>query len=110
MQYGEPHGSTETPAHVIAELAEPTRAVPPVRRVGRLRLPIAGPYRPWATLYVLPDGRRYWLVRLWEVDRVRVRCVPTRVLRSYARINQLPALDAEISALEARAGAPDVGV
>jgi hypothetical protein len=92
--------------------AEPVRRQPvPERRakgtrwVGRLRLPIAGPYRPWARLYRLPDGRLTWTVRLWEVDRATVRRVDTEVLRAFARANRLTELLDAIEALVRRAEA-----
>lgn len=73
-----------------------------VGRIGRVRVPIAGPYRPWATLYRLPDGRALWELRLWEDGRpVRV-AVPSATLRGYARRNRLDRLAAEIEALEGR--------
>ncbi|MGD0249692.1 MAG: hypothetical protein ABSB97_02215 [Thermoplasmata archaeon] len=75
------------------------------RWIGALRLPIAGPYRPWARLYCLPDGLLTWRVRLWEVDRAIVRCVETEVLRTFARVNRLPVLLDEIETLVRWAGA-----
>jgi hypothetical protein len=75
--------------------------------LGRVRLPLAGPYRPWARLYRLPDGRAVWLVRLWEVDRPRTHLVPTSVLLAFARLNRLPALADEIRRLAASAAGPD---
>ena len=90
-----------TRAHAIAELA-PRRARRRPRTIGRLRLPIAGPYAPWATLYELPDGRRLWCVRLWEVDRPVRRCLPTGLLVAFARLNGLDVLRREIEALAAR--------
>jgi hypothetical protein len=92
------------------EIAEPTRsseradtlpASPEVRRVGRLRLPLAGPYRPWATLYRYPDGRTYWVVRLWEVDRPVRRVYTTATVRAWASGQGLCALLAAIDALVA---------
>lgn len=82
----------------------PEHAVAAGRPVGALRLPIAGPYRPWARLYRLPDGRLAWRVRLWEVDRAQVRCVETEVLRTFARVNRFPVLLEEIETLVRRAG------
>jgi hypothetical protein len=76
-----------------------------VRKVGELRLPIAGPYRPRARLFRYPDGRLLWLVRLWEVDRAVPRLVSTDVLREFARANGLPWLRAELDALVERATA-----
>ncbi|MCI4337518.1 MAG: hypothetical protein L3K17_10120, partial [Thermoplasmata archaeon] len=58
-----------TVSAAIAEFSR-TLALPgQVRRIGRVRLPLALAYRPWATLYVLPDGRRWWVIRLWEGGR-----------------------------------------
>ena len=85
----------------------PDRALPAGRRIGAIRLPIAGPYRPRARLYRLPDGRLTWSVRLWEVDRPVVRWVGTDVLRAFARANRLPALLAEIDTLVRRAEAEE---
>lgn len=88
-------------------LSEPFLAQPVRRRtlrlVGRVRLPIAGPYRPWARLYQLPDGRLWWTVRLWEEDRAVRHVYPTWVIRGFARRNLLPGLEAEIDTLVARA-------
>lgn len=70
---------------------------------GELRLPLAGPYRPRARLYRLPSGDLRWLVRLWIVDRVEARLVPTSELRAFAEQNGLPALAREIDAVVARA-------
>jgi len=64
--------------------------------VGEVRLPLAGPYRPRARLYQLPDGRLLWHVRLWEDDRAVAHLVPTSVLAAFARVNRLPQLEAEI--------------
>lgn len=66
------------------------------RRLGAVRLPLGGPYRPLATLYELPDGRRLWLVRLWEIDRPVRRCLSTRYLLAFARLNGLDELAREI--------------
>jgi len=74
-----------------------------VRKVGELRLPIAGPYCPRARLYRYPDGRLVWLVRLWEVDRAIPRLVSTDVLREFARTNGLSGVRAEVDALVERA-------
>jgi len=74
-----------------------------VRKVGELRLPIAGPYRPRARLYRYPDGRLLWLVRLWEYDQAVPHLVSTAVLREFARRSGLFRLHAEIDALAERA-------
>ena len=74
-----------------------------VRAIGELRLPLAGPYRPRARLYLLPDGRLLWRVRLWEFDRAVTHLVGTTTLRHFARVNDLPLLRAEIEQLVMRA-------
>lgn len=76
-----------------------------LRPIGSVRLPIAGAYRPRARLYVEPDGTRVWRVRLWEVDRAVVHWIDTETLRGFARRNRLRALEAELDALLAHAGA-----
>jgi hypothetical protein len=82
---------------------EPIRTRSPeharVRAVGRLRLPLAGPYQPWATLWRFPDGRLLWSVRLWQRDRPVPHLVPSDTLRSFARRNRLPDVEAAIDAL-----------
>lgn len=67
--------------------------------MGEVRLPLAGPYFPRARLYRLPDGRLLWHVRLWEVDRAVAHLVSTHVLRTFAQVNRLPKLEAEIVGL-----------
>jgi hypothetical protein len=83
----------------------PRRIRSRVRRIGELRIPIAGPYRPRARLYLFPDGRTTWVVRLWEYDRPVVHTMGSEVLREYARRNGLAELRAEIDRLTARARA-----
>jgi hypothetical protein len=73
-----------------------------IEYVGRVRVPIAGPYRPWARLYRLPDGRSIWVVRLWDQTRPVRRVASTSTLLAFARLNQLPALAARIRALDRR--------
>ena len=68
-------------------------------RIGRLRVPLAGAYCPWATLYRLPDGRELWCLRLPEDGRPVRRVVSTATLVSYARRSRLRCLEAEIAAL-----------
>jgi hypothetical protein len=75
---------------------------PRVAYVGRVRLPIAGPYRPWARLYRLPDQRLVWVVRLWDRDRVVRRVASTPVLLQFARLNRLPALASRLRSLNRR--------
>ncbi|MCI4339588.1 MAG: hypothetical protein L3J68_04575 [Thermoplasmata archaeon] len=92
-------------AHRIART--PTQPVrrrpqPRVRNIGELRLPLAGPYRPRARLYLFPDGRLLWYVRLWEVDRPVSHLVRTETLRTFARVNALRSTLAEIEALHRR--------
>jgi hypothetical protein len=79
----------------------PRRTNPTVRAIGELRLPLAGPYRPWARLYLYPDGRLLWRIRLWEVWGPVAHLVRTETLRSFARANRLPALLAEVERLYA---------
>lgn len=88
----------EIPIPLSAELDTDPRVV----YVGRLRVPIAGPYRPWARLYRLPDDRRVWVVRLWECDRVVRRLLPTSALLEYARLNRLADLARRVRSLDRR--------
>jgi hypothetical protein len=83
----------------------PRRTRARVRRIGEVRLPIAGPYRPRARLYLFPDGRTVWIVRLWEYDRAVAHALGTPALRGYAHRNGLAALAAEVDRLAARARA-----
>jgi hypothetical protein len=92
-------------AHRIARTpAQPVRRRPRprVRKIGELRLPLAGPYRPRARLYLLPDGRLLWHVRLWEVDRPVAHLVNTDTVRAFACLNGLRTVLAEIDALYRR--------
>ena len=75
---------------------------PQVEYIGRVRVPIAGPYRPWARLYRLPDLRRVWIVRLWDRTRAVRRVTSTAALLEFARVNQLPALAARVRSLDLR--------
>lgn len=75
---------------------------PRVEYVGRVRLPIAGPYRPWARLYRLPDLRRIWVVRLWDRCRAVRRVTSTSVLLEFARRNGLSELAARVRSLDRR--------
>jgi len=97
------NGIATNPLEPVPEEPLPLRAARRVRRIGEVRLPLAGPYRPRARLYRYPDGRLVWLVRLWEVDRAVPRLVSTEVLREFARRNRLPGVRAEIDALVERA-------
>ena len=85
--------------------AERTRPATPrkVDVLGRLRLPLTVVHRPWATLQRDPSGETYWTVRLWLTDRAVPTRVTTDALRTYARVNRLPALAAAIDGLLARA-------
>jgi hypothetical protein len=91
---------------VLGELFPPHPASR-VRKIGELRLPIAGPYRPRARLYQYPDGRLVWLVRLWDRDRAVSRLVSTATLREFARLNRLARVRAEVDALVERAEVSD---
>lgn len=71
--------------------------------VGRLRLPIAGAYKPWARLYRLRDARVVWVVRLWDRDRAVRRVTTTATLLAFARINRLPGVTARVRSLDRRA-------
>jgi hypothetical protein len=73
---------------------------PRVTYIGRVRVPIAGPYRPWARLYRLPDLRLVWVVRLWESTRAVHRLTSTRALLTYARLSGLSQLAERIQSLE----------
>jgi hypothetical protein len=72
---------------LIDEATNP--ATPPPRPVARIRVPLTLTVQPWATLYRLPDGRRWWCVRLRDGGLVQTRCVTTDRLRAYARVNRL---------------------
>ncbi|MCI4361065.1 MAG: hypothetical protein L3J91_05125, partial [Thermoplasmata archaeon] len=78
-------------AHFLRDPAGPRRP----RCVGQLRLPITLTARPWASLYELHDGARFWCVRLWDIDRPVRRCFTTGSLVAFARLNGLNALRAE---------------
>ena len=91
------HSARQTPSRAI-----PRRTNPSVRCIGELRLPLAGPYRPWARLYLYPDGRLLWRIRLWELYGPVAHLVGTGTLRTFARVNRMPALLDEIEALYAR--------
>jgi hypothetical protein len=73
---------------------------PRIKYVGRVRVPIAGPYRPWARLYRLPDGRSVWIVRLWDRYYAVRRVASTSTLLAFARLNRLPTLAARIKTLD----------
>lgn len=90
------------------KLAAPRARSKTVRLLGAVRLPIAGPYRPWARLYRWPDGDLCWSVRLWQFDRAVVRWVTTDVLRAYARSNRLESLEREVDRLVRRARTEEV--
>jgi hypothetical protein len=94
--------STDRAAPLLPEpLSSPYPNSPSERRAvprARVRVPLTLTVRPWATLYVLPDGRRWWCLRLRENGTVRTRCVSTDRLRSYARRNGLAQLERELGA------------
>jgi hypothetical protein len=75
---------------------------PRVTYVGRVRVPIAGPYRPWARLYRLPDLRLVWVIRLWEHHSAVRRLTSTGTLLEYARIHRMPKLAVRIQSLQRR--------
>jgi len=86
-----------------APFDRPTRAV----ALARVRVPLTLTVAPWATLYRLPDGRRLWCLRLRDADgAVRTRCVAPDRLREYARRSRLPALLADLEAIDLRSGGP----
>lgn len=91
-----PIGSIEPLPTRSSELALPACRL---RRIGRLRVPLAGPYRPWATLYRFPDGRLLWQIRLWEYGEPVRRLVSTATLRAYALRSGLAGLADSIDAL-----------
>ena len=78
------------------------RSPPRIRKIGELRLPLAGPYRPRARLYLFPDGRLLWHVRLWEYDRPVSHLVRTETLRTFAHLNGLRTTLEEIDVLRRR--------
>jgi hypothetical protein len=91
------------PADAELDLAETLdRPGGRVRRMGSLRLPLGGPYRPKAVAYRLPDGRIVWCVRLWEVDRAVRRCVSSATIRRFCQINRLPEVEGEVDRVEGR--------
>jgi hypothetical protein len=105
-------------ASVLAPNAEPfpaqaelDRTVPPpdaIRTLGRVRIPLTVHHAPWATAYLLPDGRVVWCVRLWEHDRPVRRLVRTQLLRDYCRTNGLRAVEASLDlVLAGTPGSPE---
>ncbi len=86
---------------VPASLADVRRSR--LRRVGSVRIPLAGPYCPRAHLLALPDGRLLWWIRLWELDRAVPHLVPTDRLLRYARASGLADLERDLRALVRRA-------
>jgi hypothetical protein len=85
-----------------APIPEALETDPRVWYIGRVRVPIAGPYRPWARLYRLPDLRLVWVVRLWDRTRAVRRLVSTADLLRFARSNGLPALAVRVRSLDIR--------
>jgi hypothetical protein len=91
------------PAELESAAADPLRSIPGrVRRLGVVRLPLGGPYRPKATAYRLPDGRIVWCVRLWETDHAVKRCFPSETIRRFCRMNRLPEVEEEVDRVEGR--------
>lgn len=99
---------TTTQRSALSEVPDPTRSsepalawlrAPTVRRLGRVRLPLAGAYRPWATLYRFPDGRTLVLVRLWGTTGPVRRVYDASVVRAWAMAQRLTELAAAIDAL-----------
>jgi hypothetical protein len=88
------HGAVPIPEHVETDSR--------VEYVGRLRVPVAGPYRPWARLYRLPDLRLVWVLRLWDRDRAVRRVTSTLALLEFAQLNGLRALAARVRSLDRR--------
>jgi hypothetical protein len=109
MAHPRPVSSTWEPLPLACdELARIPRSDRPrpgshrVVRIGRVRVPLAGAHRPWASLYRLPDGRELWCVRLWEDGQPVRRTVSTATLLSYARRSRLRQLETEILELGRR--------
>jgi hypothetical protein len=103
----DPTSTLGTSFDAIAEFDRPTSRPGRVRRIGRVRIPIALHYRPWATLYVLPDGRREWVLRLWQVDHPVPHLWSTGALVAYARRNRLDSVVRAIEEIVARVGGDD---
>jgi hypothetical protein len=103
---GEPRSKATSCA--IDERTRPSAPEPEgrVRRIGRLRVPLTLTCRPWATLFVMPDGRALWCVRLWDGAGPAKRLLPTTTLRAYARASGLSELEREIAELLDRGGVP----
>jgi hypothetical protein len=67
-----------------------------VRRVARVRVPIALGCCPWANAYRLPNGTTVWCLRLWQNGRLERVVVSTPTLRAYAVRSGLRSLVAAI--------------
>lgn len=93
---------TDGPDFLARSLTRERKDRPEAFYIGRLRIPIAGPYRPWARLYRLPDRRLVWVVRLWDRDRAARHVTTTATLLAFARLNHLPGLAARIRWLDRR--------
>ena len=65
-------------------------------RIARVRVPLTLTVSPWATLYVLPDGRRIWCVRLRDATGVGTRCVGSEHLLRYAEESGLRLLHRQL--------------
>jgi hypothetical protein len=83
-------------------IPEPLETHPQVAYIGRVRIPIAGPYRPWARLYRLPDLRLVWIVRLWDRTRAVRRVTSTSALLEFAQVNGLWELATRVRSLDHR--------
>lgn len=87
--------------HVIAEHPD-NRVLPAPARtrrapsLGRVRIPLALAYRPWATAYRLPDGRTIWCLRVWAIDRAVTVCASTSTLATYCWRSRLDAVAREV--------------
>jgi hypothetical protein len=92
--------TTEEPAFEPVPERCATTGASRVRLLARVQVPLTLTVRPWARLYELPDGRRFWCVRIWEDGRPVHHCVAPWVLRRYARRSGLRELAAELRTAE----------
>jgi hypothetical protein len=95
-------GRTRTATEPVPRVPEHPVALErtaPVRRLGRVRVPIALGLAPWATLYELPDRRVLCCLRLWEGSGPVRRCLSSATLFAYARKSGLRELEHEIARL-----------
>jgi hypothetical protein len=82
--------TTEEPAFEPVPERCATTGASRVRLLARVQVP----------LYELPDGRRFWCVRIWGDGRPVHHCVAPWVLRRYARRSGLRELAAELRTAE----------